>query len=312
MCKLLGVVGAKTDTGSEKKLHEFVVAAQKLMSATDADGFGYAAFSHDPASKAMSLYGQKWVDPKDAFSTQKSMLKDRHSYSTDLAGFVSDPGVDFAESQMGDDLKEKSTIRTIIAHARLATCDVVISNTHPFFDEINEMVLIHNGVISNHAMIKKFQSTCDSESILTAYVEEGVRENIKKIQQAINRLTGSYAVMILARNHDKTGWYVDIFKNQSTNLYVSYLKDFGCYVFATTDRIIKLAAKASGLRHGSIVPAEAGILIRLDAVTGELIDSCDFTSHVPYTQVGYSVPRKGDYYRKGETWNGRSWEEAQD
>jgi predicted glutamine amidotransferase len=145
MCKLLGIVGAKTDKKTQEALSVFVNAAQKVMTAHDRDGFGYAAVRKNDAG-GFGVTGEKWVDPDDVFAR---LDKRAVSYMDDLPGLVKDPMEGYVDVRWGE-VSDKDPIVSVIAHARFATCDVVLENTHPFFDETNEVVLTHNGVISNH------------------------------------------------------------------------------------------------------------------------------------------------------------------
>jgi predicted glutamine amidotransferase len=276
MCKLLGIVGAKTDKKTQEALSVFVNAAQKVMTAHDRDGFGYAAVRKNDAG-GFGVTGEKWVDTDDVFAR---LDKRAVSYMDDLPGLVKDPMEGYADVRWGE-VSDKDPIVSVIAHARFATCDVVLENTHPFFDETNEVVLTHNGVISNHMTITKYQSSCDSESILTAYVEENVRKDIKGgVQRMIDRLQGSYACFVLAKNKTTGGWYVDVFRNSRCLLHVAYVTDFGCYVFATTEKIISEGAKKAGVKHKPIVTISPGHILRLDAETGTAIDGSPFAEPV--------------------------------
>lgn len=294
MCKLFGVVGIQS---SEKEVQEkaltFLGAAKGLMTATDKDGYGYATFRQ--AGGRWGVYGEKWVDPTFAFMDPKRVREEEKIYKDGLGLAVEIPE-GRAACSMGDP-NPRLPIRSMIAHARQATCAVNVENTHPFYDETNKVILIHNGVISNDDTIKKYQSTCDSEAILTAYVEEGVAENPKKLQKMVDRLSGSFACFVMA--YDGKKWVVDVFKNAAPSLYTCFVPELGAYAFATTTNILRGGLKVAKLESNSLFPIRDNAHVRLDAGTGEKLFDQQFkyTPIVIYSNGSYGGTTT--FHRKG-------------
>ena len=118
MCKLLGVVGAKQIRDRKKVV---MSSSSPLRNTNERNGRGWFGTRRS----AMIRHRRRCLFTARSGSTRKTLSRlckidaERQAfmYSTDLAGFVSDPVWISAESN-GDDLKEKSTIRTIIAHAK--------------------------------------------------------------------------------------------------------------------------------------------------------------------------------------------------
>ncbi|MBS1532640.1 MAG: asparagine synthase (glutamine-hydrolyzing) [Bacteroidetes bacterium] len=82
-----------------------------------------------------------------------------------------------------------------LGHTRLAIQDLSENGNQPFFSNDGRYVIIFNGEIYNHLEIRKnleneflFRSTCDTETLLYAYIKYGV--------EALNKLNGIFAFAI--------------------------------------------------------------------------------------------------------------------
>lgn len=297
MCKLLIVTGVGPEPWRQKKAGEFLHEAKELMCKNDKDGFGYALLRNSEAGWNMT--GEKWVDPNHAFRPQKELNKKIEKYIEDLGDAITIPeGYDIVSWGENSVAESVPPITSILAHARMATCDVIIENTHPFYDEENKTVLIHNGVISNHHAIAKRLSSCDSEALLTAFVDEKVSLSVDNVQKMVDKITGSFACAFLS--HDGTRWVVDIMKNAMASLYTCHLPTLGpkCYAFATTKEILKDAAKETKVKRHDIVPFKDDKHLRLDAVTGEKIACQEFKYAFTTTYDNYGP----DWWKNDERW----------
>ena len=105
--------------------------------------------------------------------------------------------------------KEMATIGNLgIGHTRWATHgepnDV---NSHPHYSNSGDLVLIHNGIIENYAVLKKelinrgytFYSDTDTEVLVNLIEEIKKNENVKlgqAVQIALNEVVGAYAIAL--------------------------------------------------------------------------------------------------------------------
>jgi glucosamine--fructose-6-phosphate aminotransferase (isomerizing) len=101
-----------------------------------------------------------------------------------------------------------------IAHTRWATHGIPSErNAHPHFSD-DRLALVHNGIIENYEelraeLIKKgyiFNSETDSEVVvhLIADLEKEKGDLFKAVQLAVKRLTGAYALAVIAVNDPDT------------------------------------------------------------------------------------------------------------
>ena len=109
--------------------------------------------------------------------------------------------------------KEMATIGNLgIGHTRWATHgepnDV---NSHPHCSNSGALVLIHNGIIENYAVLKKelinrgytFYSDTDTEVLVNLIEEIKKNENVKlgqAVQIALNQVVGAYAIALYDKN----------------------------------------------------------------------------------------------------------------
>ncbi len=101
-----------------------------------------------------------------------------------------------------------------IGHTRWATHgNVSETNAHPHFCCKKQIAVAHNGIIENYAELRKelealghrFVSSTDTEVIahlIEEFTEKG-HEFEKALQQALKKLEGSYAIVVLNRDEDK-------------------------------------------------------------------------------------------------------------
>lgn len=97
-----------------------------------------------------------------------------------------------------------------IAHTRWATHGAPTKiNAHPHTDCDGNIVLVHNGIIENYLTLKnelikeghKFSSQTDTE-VIVHLVEKYYQNNLMlAFLQALNRLEGSYAIALMAKDH---------------------------------------------------------------------------------------------------------------
>ncbi|MFO8051161.1 MAG: glutamine--fructose-6-phosphate transaminase (isomerizing) [Thermoplasmatota archaeon] len=108
---------------------------------------------------------------------------------------------------------QKTGSGTGISHTRWATHGSPNEvNAHPHTDQNGDIAVVHNGIIDNHHSIREelvqkgheFLSQTDSEVIPHLISEEydpSEGDLLKAVRSAIARLQGSYAILVVHRNH---------------------------------------------------------------------------------------------------------------
>lgn len=239
------------------------------MTYGDKDGVGFAAMGQE------GLWGERWMEPTEAWTVDsREPLTDKDKeLKNKYKGVYQD------ETKYNDfGLANPNNTTAVIYHSRAATCEKTLENVHPFVR--GETALIHNGIIRNHDTLKKLYSTCDSEVILNQYVDMDVTNNIEKIKEMAPTLTGSYGCAVLTIDKDKRR-IMDIFRDISS-LYMMHVKELDAVVYCTSQDIIKETCKQLGWTYGHSFKIKEDVLIRIDAVTGDLITTTEFKTFIPY------------------------------
>jgi glucosamine--fructose-6-phosphate aminotransferase (isomerizing) len=101
-----------------------------------------------------------------------------------------------------------------IGHTRWATHGVPNDvNAHPHMDCSNQIAVVHNGIIENYAELKRelvakghiFRSETDTE-VVAHLIEEAYeveKDLLAAVQKILPRLTGSYALLVIAVGEDR-------------------------------------------------------------------------------------------------------------
>lgn len=285
MCKILGII----DVENPAKAWRGIEKAVQPMTSRDRDGFGVATI--DLGGKMGTA---KWLDIGDALNFNPPPIASE--ITSAFGDIVHAPGGYMATGRISENPA------AIIAHSRFATCAKTIENTHPFHDKDEGLVLIHNGVIANHTDLEKKLSTCDSEYILRAYLHEGMPERPGGVQNFVNRLSGSYACIVLG-----SPGYVDIFRNEGSDLHVAKVDGVG-FVFATTPEII---VSTAGKRKPTTYEVKANVFLRYDLTKHKAIFSHEFTPPPEKLVTVFDMPPVGiSKYDGGRGhYTRRAWEE---
>jgi hypothetical protein len=277
MCKIAIIPGItdKTTVDAWKLMKQL----SKDMSISDNDGFGYAAV--DGAGK---MFGERWFINKEAFMFRSKGPAPDVDFEKIYKGFLKVKGS--TESYKGEtynnfgELHEDS-LRCAILHARTATCEKNLDNTHPFV--IGSFALVHNGIIRNTEELDNKISTCDSECILQEYIKHDVVNDLKNIQAMADKLEGSYACGVIAKQADGR-LIVDIMRDRSSRLHGYFIKELNSVVFGTTsgysDGYGPIPSACRDLKFSITKDFEIPDhrVIRIDVMTGEVLESMDFDS----------------------------------
>ena len=119
------------------------------------------------------------------------------------------------ESQLGGNLG--------ISHTRWATHgDVTKANAHPHTSSDGKISMVHNGVIENHASMKKFlaekgytfQSETDSEALcnLIAYhynkePKDGEKNPfLEAVRKSLRHVNGTYGIAVICPDFPRIDW----------------------------------------------------------------------------------------------------------
>lgn len=274
MCKLLMMAGITNET--REKAIELVVEMSGIIGENMRDGIGYAAVTEEG-----NLFGERWHNSEEAFDVREPSSEKDAIENSIIESFgdalILESGCSKYNSfgdkdESIDDLMGSMTAITL--HGRYATSGKQFENTHPFVSD--DTSLVHNGVIRNAiALNLNTQSSCDSEVILNLYNKKKVNRWISNIQGVVDELEGYYACGIFTR--DKSGNRVlDIIKDDTAKLFAAYIKELKTLVFVTNLKDLEKACELIQLTITSTFTVESDKLIRINPVTGTVIQTEDF------------------------------------
>lgn len=299
MCKNLMVIGFNPEKKNHDLLWDFLMTASPFMTVNDKDGLGYAAISPS------GLWGERWLDPKDAWKLRKIFTEEDKELLRKAQGtFIGNEKFNTFGELASD------TAFSVLMHARMATCEKNISNTHPFIR--GNSALIHNGVISNHGELEKITSTCDSEVILNSYFKHDVANKPENIKEVARDLRGYFACGIISKDADGVD-IVDVFRG-GAQLWATWVKPLDALVICTRSDIVddtlcllnktemEQARKDKKYKpimwnSGASFEIKEEVMIRFNSRTGQFMNKYDFF-HNRYT--AYDSSWKG--------WEGNRWE----
>lgn len=281
MCKVMMIAGIKPE--KVPLVAKLAKHMAKAMSNMEEDGVGYAAITND-----CQVYGEKWLNKDDAFNVHSApppnaiVMKIAETFGDHTIEWDKKPVIGNAYSAFGQ--RTTATIQNTVAmilHARKATQgSKTIENVHPFVEtktqdgEPAATALIHNGSIFNHDKLTKKRSECDSEVILHEYLGNMMYHNPWGVEQLAKTLVGTYTVGVLSSMlvDDKWTPYLDILKSNK-ELMGGYVPELETMVFSTNKYTLEEALKASEMTLENDFKFKDGYLHRLNAVTGEMLET---------------------------------------
>jgi len=211
MCKLYAVV----EIENKKNAELFTRAALPIITKTDNHGLGIMRLGE------RGVHIQRWLDLPAVVRKNKSKVLMKYEKAL--------------KHQANEEGNRSNKLYAIAVHGRFATCAKTLANTHPFYR--NGTALMHNGIISNAEKYDKPLSTCDSEALLTQYLQHEVRANNIRLTDALKDVSGYYATIVFNDNG-----IIDIWRDETASLYIAHVKGVGV-VIATTKEIITGAAR---------------------------------------------------------------------
>jgi asparagine synthetase B (glutamine-hydrolysing) len=115
----------------------------------------------------------------------------------------------------GEPLKLSDNPWFIVGHNRYTTTGDAKDNknNHPF--ESNRFIMVHNGIINNHLLLRRGKIEGETDSIvIIENLEKSIRSNkvVDAIKKTAEQLTGSFSVMLYDKQDDKLYY----FKNKMT------------------------------------------------------------------------------------------------
>jgi len=252
MCKISAI--AKVNDANRDNCWAMMIALGDIMSRTQRDGLGYAAFD-----KSGNLFGERWLENKLAFTDFSVNKKLTPARIEKIYNF-------FGEKVVRDEAQ------AIILHARMATCGRGIANTHPFVDNIEKprTAIIHNGIIANDDEHEKKFSTCDSEVLVHLYEKYKVSEVLENIKKVTAELIGWYTVLNLSK--DGGGKMVMDIYTDAPRLNSYYVKELDTRVYSTAAYDIEEAASILGFTISDLQRVRANRAYRIDVLTGEILE----------------------------------------
>jgi hypothetical protein len=246
--------------------------AEVMSSGSDTDGLGYTAMDSEG-----NLFGERWLKNKEAFKTRQVAspvtLDDVVGIEQKYKGMLKrgkEPVVKNVKYNTFGDHNPDDLV-AITLHTRFATSGKGFENTHPFVNN-GEVSLIHNGIIHTPDSSKMKMSTCDSEVILTDYVDMQVDKSLDgldKFTMSITKNVNSYFACALMSN--RQGNILDIMRCGTASLSAAYIKELDIVMFSTLEHHIATACKSLSLTYMPFDVAKKS-LVRLNAITGDVID----------------------------------------
>lgn len=237
----------------------------KPMCASDRDGFGYAAMSPlgEIGTERWLTGAHAWQDMSEGMPAALSAL---------LAPRAAAPTF---RDAAGVDLRDQPVI-SLLLHSRMATAARGLENNHPHnsyaHDSAIRTALVHNGVVRVNEKRLRF-STCDSETILTAYEKHYVHLQAKNWKHAAAELLGYYALGIM---HAGATPHIDIIRDSHASLYVCWVRELDAPIVATASDHVKQACKKLGLREPICEPFRENTLVRFDPLARTVTESLQF------------------------------------
>lgn len=267
MCKLLLFTNASKITLN----NDFLRVAQKHMTIVDKDGFGYAVQDVNG-----NVYGERTLDATSSFRMKIN------STVIDTMPFITKRSNTF-----GTKVKKA---KALMIHSRLSTNTVNLQNTHPFYDQLSNVTLVHNGIVrDSHVKPIAVNTNNDTEILFNYWLADRGLERIEK------NVSGYYALGIFDDNR------MHVIKDDTASLYTTWCITLDSFIFATTTSIIENLIKDLELECEDIEKVEDNVHM--------IFNGNELVSYKKINPKGYDHYYGGGY-EYGSVYDRDSWDEA--
>lgn len=219
MCKLYAVVEIENQNNAEF----FTKKAIPYITETDNHGLGIMRLGE------RGIHVQRWLEPPTVVRRKESKVLQKY--------------YEALHHQQNEAGNKSTNLYAIAVHGRFATCARTLQNVHPFYK--GGTALMHNGIISNSHEYEKTISTCDSEAILSQYLQHNVKKNPHNLTDALKGMTGYYAAIAFSDNGT-----IDIWRDDTASLFMAHVKGVGVVIATTKEIITKTARKCKAFITG--------------------------------------------------------------
>ena len=185
--------------------------------------------------------------------------------------------------------------RAVMGHTRLTTQgnQKLNWNNHPFFGHADvDFAFAHNGVLYNDKELRQLKNLPDTHIETDSYVAVQLIEmqgelDFNGLKSMAEDVQGSFTFTALDQSNNL------YFVKGSSPMYLIYFRQFGLYVYASTESIMKNALKSVGMQSFKyqVVDINYGDILRISN-TGEITKS-QFDTH---TQYGFLDSNYYDWY----------------
>jgi predicted glutamine amidotransferase len=264
---------------------EFMSRISIPMSRSNRDGIGYTAVKSDG-----SIFSERWHNNQSFMEYDSVMTPEISSQLQSFKSRLPYGALNTNYDNLGD--IDMSDMRTVTMHTRFATCGKEFANTHPFI--YNDVSLVHNGTIRNSTILNVNKiSTCDSESALQTYIQNGVALESNKAKAWLDMLTGSWAFGVLSRDVNNQR-ILDVVRGTSS-LFHAQVEGLGSVFVTDKDDLLSVAKDMSLniLTEPSLLNTDS--MFRFNAINGELIETVDIKPKWinPHYNTGYYSYQSG-------------------
>ena len=244
MCKLAGWTSSKEHPLTKAAADEAIIAAHKVISLTERDGFGYA-------QAGVSGLRAKFVDPKEHKGID--CLSNLYRRAGKGAGA-------FATAYRTSIEGAYKPHQSMIIHGRTATCGISLENVHPF--RRKGWTLAHNGVCgyAGKDQGEHSKTTCDSQHLLICMADN---TPTKKRKEDLQNITG-YAAFLALNPQGKLFVAVD----DTASLYAG-ITSKGRWIFGTNAKIVEAIADAWKCKGVNAYPIDSWTWLEFEAAGGD-------------------------------------------
>src|SRR3989344_5387361 len=201
-------------------------------------------------------------------------------------------------SDLEELLKETECASSLgIGHTRWATHGIPNDvNAHPHYSNLNDIAVVHNGIIENHDALKKelrrrgrsFKSDTDTEVLVHLIEEIKQNENIsfpEAARIALSQVIGAYAIAVVSKDNPE-----DLIVAKKGSPLVIGIGEEEFFIASDATAIIEYTKDVVYLEEGEIasISRSQGLLIRT-------IGNEEKTPYIQTLEVNFEQLEKGKF-----------------